>query len=433
MQFTGAESRTLKEAAEDLKSALSGFPEVSALEDNLAYDKAELILDLTPQGAALGFDIDTLARELRARLNGTEAATYPDGTRSAAIRVELPESELTADFTDRMQMRTPAGKWVPLSDIVTVRSTTGFSTIRREDGLRLVAVTGDIAEDDAARANEIQRQLQEVILPRIAEERGVDWTLSGAAQQEKDFMSDAMLGLALCLIGIYIVLAWIFASWTRPIVVMSVIPFGLIGAFWGHWHWEIPLSMFSVVGLIGMTGIIINDAIVLISTVDEYAERRGLAPAIVDAVADRLRPVMLTTLTTVLGLAPLLYEKSSSAQFLKPTVVTLVYGLGFGMVIVLIVVPAALAVGQDFGRDIRALRRGLGGRHGAARGLRLALGGATTALALAFAATLGRAIVAGQGVALALGLFVLLAVAITLVAGMVGVRLSRGAAAQPAE
>lgn len=422
VQFTGAESRVLKDAAEDLKTALAAYPEVSALEDNLAYDKEELILDLTPRGAALGFDIDTLGRELRARLNGTEAASYPDGVRSATIRVEMPEGERGADFTERMQMRTPGGQWVPLGDIVTLRSAIGFSTIRREDGERMVSVTGNISEDNPERANLIEREMTEVILPRIAEERGIGWTLGGAKQQEKDFMGEAMLGLVLCLSGIYICLAWIFASWTRPLVVMSVIPFGLIGAIWGHWHWGIAMSMFSVVGLIGMTGIIINDAIVLISTVDEYAARRGLVPAIVDAVADRLRAVLLTTLTTVLGLGPLMYEQSSSALFLKPTIVTLVYGLGFGMVLVLVVVPAALAVGQDFGRDIRALRRALRSPHRAARGLRQVLGGALAVLALGFALTLGRAIWAGQGIGPALGVFAALAALVTLATGFAAPR-----------
>ncbi|MFD2172700.1 efflux RND transporter permease subunit [Rhodobacter lacus] len=433
VKFADAESRVLKDAAEDLKLALAAFPEVSALEDNLAYDKEELILDLTPQGAALGFDIDMLARELRARLNGIEAATFPDGTREAAIRVEMPEEELTADFLERMQMRTPAGAWVPLSDIVSARTSIGFSTIRREDGVRSVEVTGNISEDNAERANEIERQMTQVILPRIAEEYGVSWSLGGAAEREREFMGDAMLGLTLVLIGIYICLAWIFSSWTRPLVVMSVIPFGLIGAFWGHWHWGVPLSMFSIVGLIGMTGIIINDAIVLISTIDEYATRRGLRPAIVDAVADRLRPVMLTTLTTVLGLGPLLYERSSSALFLKPTVITLVYGLGFGMVIVLIVVPAALAVGEDFGRALRALRRGLRAGHGAGRRLRTVLGAATAIVALAFAATLGRALWAGTGTMSALGLFVGIALVVTLAAGALAPRLLRGAGRAAAE
>jgi multidrug efflux pump subunit AcrB len=122
----------------------------------------------------------------------------------------------------------------------------------------------------------------------------------------------------LCLLGIYLVLAWIFASWTRPMVVMAIIPFGLVGTIYGHLRWDVPLSMFTVVGLIGMTGIIINDSIVLVTTIDEKAETRGLIPAIIDGVCDRLRPVLLTTLTTVLGLAPLLYEGSQTRSSSNP-------------------------------------------------------------------------------------------------------------------
>ncbi|WP_406871097.1 efflux RND transporter permease subunit [Thioclava sp. 'Guangxiensis'] len=359
VQFTGAETRVLKQAAEELKTALSAYPEVSALEDNLAYDKEDLILDLTPQGQALGFDTETLGQELRARLNGTEAASYPDGVRSATIRVELPEAEKTADFIDRMQLQSPGGQWVPLSDIVTVRREAGFSTIRRDDGLRQIEVTGDISEDDPERANAIMTEMQDRILPDIAQRLGVGWLQTGQAADERAFMNDAKLGLILCLLGIYVVLAWILASWARPLVVMAVIPFGLVGAVWGHYLWDTPMSMFAVVGGLGMVGIIINDAIVLISTVDDYARHRGLRPAIVEAVADRLRPVLLTTLTTVLGLAPLLYEGSAEAQFLKSTVITLVYGLGFGMVIVLLLVPAVLAVQADILRILASTRRGL--------------------------------------------------------------------------
>lgn len=142
-------------------------------------------------------------------------------------------------------------------------------------------------------------------------------------------------------------------------VVMAIIPFGMIGTIYGHAAWDVPLSMFTVVGLLGMTGIIINDSIVLVKTIDEYAETRGLIPAIIDGVSDRLRPVMLTTLTTVLGLAPLLYEGSSQAEFLKPTVITLVYGLGFGMVLVLFIVPSLMAMQGDVGVQVRSAKRGL--------------------------------------------------------------------------
>ncbi len=359
VQFFGADTDTLKGASEDLQEALRQYPEVSAVQDNLAYDKEELILDLTPQGQALGFTIDELGRVLRARLGGIEAATYPDGPRSAAIRVELPEGELTADFLDRTQMRTPDGLYVPLGDIVSVERRTGFSTVRRENGIRLISVTGDISEDDPAQATAIQEALQNDILPRIASERQVEFRLAGLSEQEDEFLSDALTGLVLCLTGIYFVLAWVFGSWTRPAVVMAIIPFGLVGTIYGHHVWDVPLSMFTVVGLLGMTGIIINDSIVLVTTIDEYAETRGLIPSIIDGAADRLRPVMLTTLTTVLGMTPLLYEQSQQAQFLKPTVITLVYGLGFGMVLVLLVVPALIASQHDIARQIAAMRRGL--------------------------------------------------------------------------
>lgn len=376
----GASATELKAAAEALKTRLAAFPEASALEDSLAYDKEELILNLTPMGQALGLSVDSLGRTLRDRLNGIEAATYPEGPRSAAIRIELPTSELTADFLERTLIRTGPGSYVPLADVVTVERVAGFSTIRRENGLRIVTVSGDLAEDNPARAAEIQAEIKDTILPKIAEDFGVLTRQGGLVEQEREFLGDAMTAMILCLTGIYICLAWIFASWTRPMVVMSVIPFGLIGAIWGHYVWDVPLSMFSIVGLIGMSGIIINDSIVLVSTIDEYAEKRGLFPAIVDGVADRFRPVLLTTLTTVLGLAPLLYETSSQAAFLKPTVITLVYGLAFGMVLVLILVPALVAAQADVGRMFRSLRRA------SEKGPRLPLVLAAIAMAALFAA-----------------------------------------------
>jgi len=395
VELFGANSDTLKAAAEALITQLSQFPEVSALEDSLAYDKDELVLELTPQGQALGIRIDGLGRVLRDRLNGIEAATYPDGTRSAAIRVELPKDELTADFLERTKVRSEAGNYVNLVDIVSVTTRSGFSTVRRENGLRLVNVTGDISEDDPARATEIMTALEETILPKIEEDFGVAWRLSGLAEQESAFLNDALVGFVLCLLGIFLTLAWIFSSWTRPIVVMIIIPFGLVGAIYGHVAWDVSLSMFSIIGLIGMTGIIINDSIVLVTTVDEYAQERGLIPAIVEGAADRLRPVLLTTLTTVLGLSPLLFEKSQDAQFLKPTVVTLVYGLGFGMVLVLLVVPAVLAMQQDIGRQFSAMGRGLQIARRTGRVGVLSWVGVVGTVAW-FALTLGSAILSGQ-------------------------------------
>jgi multidrug efflux pump subunit AcrB len=357
VDLIGAEAETLKAAAEAIKTRLAQFPEVSGLEDTLAYDKDELVLTLTPQGQALGFSIDGIGASLRDMLGGIEAASFPDGPRSATIQVELPRAELTADFLDRTLMRASAGVYVPLSDIVTVTRKSGFSAILRENGARVVTVTGDLAEADPARAAAVQTELRQVILPAVTAEFGVEQRLSGLAAQEQEFLGDAGLGLGLALVGIFICLAWVFQSWTQPLVVMAVIPFGLIGAIWGHAQWDMPLTMFSIVGIIGMTGIIVNDSIVLIDTVNEYRPNRPLRRAIVESICDRLRPVFLTTVTTLVGMFPLLYQQSAQALFLKPTVISLVYGLGFGMVLVLMFIPALLAVQNDIARPLKSFWR----------------------------------------------------------------------------
>ena len=441
VQFFGADANTLKAASEALKEAVVQYPEVSGVEDDLAYDKGEFVLDLSAQGQSLGFTIDGVGRELRHRLSGLEAATYPDGARSATIRVELPDDEVTADFIYRTQMRAPNGQYVALSDVVSVREQAGFSTIRRENGLRTVSVTGDISEDDAARAAEIVQALQDTILPDIASQYQVEWRLSGLSEQEGDFLNDALTGFILCLVGIYLVLAWVFASWTRPAVVMAIIPFGLVGTIYGHAAWDVPLSMFSVVGLLGMTGIIINDSIVLITTIDDYAEERGLIPSIVDGAVDRLRPVLLTTLTTVLGLAPLLYETSQQAQFLKPTVITLVYGLGFGMILVLLIVPSLIAMQADFSKQIRSLRRALRAKD--ARAVQLPVGIGAALIGLWFALSLGWFAVVGQFAPLigwlaaastalgALGVFLAGVAVIVALVALTGVTLLARAQSQP--
>jgi len=278
IQLYGAETLHLKAAAAALTRDLAQYPEVSGLTDTMPWDKREVTLELTPRAQVLGFAIDDIGRVLRDRLNGIEALSVADGPRSATIRVDLPDSEQTADFLDRTLLRAPSGQYLPLGDLVRIDSRDGFASIRRENGLRTLTVTGDLSDDDPARAAEIMAQLETTILPGLEASHQVRWQLSGLAEQERDFLTDAAVGFTLCLLGIFFTLAWIFASWTRPLAIMAVIPFGLIGAVWGHYVWGVPLSMFSVVGLIGMTGIIINDSIVLITTIDDYARDRDLRP-----------------------------------------------------------------------------------------------------------------------------------------------------------
>ncbi|MBG6164834.1 multidrug efflux pump subunit AcrB [Labrenzia sp. EL_195] len=357
VRLYGTSTENLKAAAESLKQALAPLDGVSALEDTLAYDKPELSLTLTPKGEALGFTTDDVARILRNRLEGIEVAEFPVGRRTAKVKVLMPDEETDASFLYTTRIRTDAGTHVSLSEIVQVDSSYGFASVRRSDGLRTLSVSGDVSEDDPEAASRVTNLLENELLPQLAAEFDVESEMSGLAEQEKSFLSDAMIGFALCLAGIYLTLCWIFESWTRPLMIMVIIPFGSIGMLWGHYIHGVPLSMFSVVGFIGMSGIIINDSIVLVTTIDEYARNHSFRQALVNGVCDRLRAVVLTTATTVFGLAPLLFETSRQAQFLKPTVITLSYGLGVGLFLVILLVPALLALQRDFGQSVSSGRR----------------------------------------------------------------------------
>lgn len=357
VRLYGTSTENLKAAAESLKQALAPLDGVSALEDTLAYDKPELSLTLTPKGEALGFTTDDVARILRNRLEGIEVAEFPVGRRTAKVKVLMPDEETDASFLYTTRIRTDAGTHVSLSEIVQVDSSYGFASVRRSDGLRTLSVSGDVSEDDPEAASRVTSLLENELLPQLAAEFDVESEMSGLAEQEKSFLSDAMIGFALCLAGIYLTLCWIFESWTRPLMIMVIIPFGSIGMLWGHYIHGVPLSMFSVVGFIGMSGIIINDSIVLVTTIDEYARNHSFRQALVNGVCDRLRAVVLTTATTVFGLAPLLFETSRQAQFLKPTVITLSYGLGVGLFLVILLVPALLALQRDFGQSVSSGRR----------------------------------------------------------------------------
>ncbi|MGI9379702.1 MAG: efflux RND transporter permease subunit [Methyloligellaceae bacterium] len=357
VRLFGADTETLKTAAIALDNRLSQFAAVSSVEDDLTYDKPELIVKLTSRGEALGFSTETVARYLRQRLDGIEATSFARNEHEVKVKVRLPEEKLDASYIFNARLPLPEGNgFVPLSSIAEIEEQQSFSIIRRENGEPVVSVTGDLGEDPAA-GEEVIRRLNNELLPEVAATYGISYSLGGLAEQEKEFLSDVTLGAFACLIGIYLTLTWVFGSWIRPFTIMLVIPFGLIGAIWGHYIHGVPLTMFSVVGLIGMAGIIINDSIVLVTTIDERKLQKDMFSAIIEGTCNRLRAVILTSLTTVGGLTPLLFEQSRQAAFLKPTVVTLVYGLGFGLVLVILITPSMIAIQQDLTLRAKSLRR----------------------------------------------------------------------------
>ncbi|MBT9384973.1 efflux RND transporter permease subunit [Pseudooceanicola sp. CBS1P-1] len=356
--FAGDDLEKLKAASLALQEQLAGIPEVSGVQDDMSRGTIDHALSLNAYGRALGFQVGALATELSARLSGLTALTYLDGSREAEIDVELPEGAISAGYLDEIRLQSQVtGEWVRLGEIVDVAPRPALGSLRRENGRNLLHVTGDLDDSDAARAEAVRDRLNSGILPGIAQTYGVDYALGGQAEQERAFLSDAMKGYLICLIGIYMTLALVLGRWGQPLVILAVVPFGLIGVVWGHALWNMPLSIFSVVGMIGMSGIIVNDSIVLVSAIDEKLPSRATIPAVIEATSQRLRPVLLTTLTTVLGLAPLLTERSSQAEFLKPMVVTLCYGLGLGFVLVLLVVPSVVVIKHDLSLALRSTRR----------------------------------------------------------------------------
>ncbi|WP_018632312.1 efflux RND transporter permease subunit [Neomegalonema perideroedes] len=368
VRLSGANAEVLKAAAEDLKLRLGQVSGVSALEDTLSYDKVEYVVALNAQGRAAGFTEATLAAEMRRKLTGIEAAEFVRDGRTVKVVVEPPDAEIRADYLTNVRLRSPSGTYMALSEIADLTTRQGFASVRREGGLRVATVTGDLAEDPALQ-NEARRILAEEILPEVTARHGVSSEQGGALANERQFLGDAVNGFVMAMVGIYLTLAWILGSWTRPVIIMSVIPLGMIGVIWGHHLHNEALSMYSIIGVIGVAGIIVNDSIVLVTTVDEYSPKRGLLPSIVQGACDRLRAVFLTTITTVLGTAPLLLETSVQAQFLKPTVISLVYGLGLGSTLVLVVVPAVLAIQQDLSLSLKASGRMLWGGARKRKGL----------------------------------------------------------------
>jgi multidrug efflux pump subunit AcrB len=361
VRLTGGSADDLKSAALALRRLLGRYAGVGEIRDNLPYGRPELILDLTPRGRALGFTTDAVARQVRDAFEGAIADRFPRGDDEVTVRVLLAEAGRTAAGLRDLPLQSPAGATVPLEDVVDIREDVGFSIIRREDGVREVAVTAEV-DEAVANANAVLQALPEDGLAAIAAEHGVDWRFSGRAEEQGETFADMQLGAMLGLTAIYVILAWVFASYFRPLVVMSIIPFGLIGAVLGHLLLGYDLTILSMVALLGLSGILVNDSIILVASIDRHlADGEDTRRAIVDGTCERLRAVILTSLTTIGGLTPLLFETDLQAQFLIPMAITLVFGLMVTTFLVLLVVPSLLAIQEDAKSGARWLRRKLAG------------------------------------------------------------------------
>lgn len=358
IRLTGESADNLKRAADEVAQALSTLPGVLDVEDDMPWGREQLIYQVSPYGEALGLTTVDLGRQLRAAFDGRIAQIYQDGRDEIEVRVQLPRDQRERYSTlEQMTVRIPDGRFVPLTQVMNLDHRQGFQALRHADGKLAVEVTSAL-NTRVATTDQVLESLQAGALPDIASRYGVRYSFEGRSADQRETMDDMKTGLMIGLALMYVVLAWVFASWSLPLIVMAIIPFALVGALLGHWLMGLQLTILSLFGLFGLSGIVVNNAIILVSFYNQQRQKGlGITDALNEAAVQRVRAVLLTSLTTIGGLLPLLFETSLQAQFLIPMATSIAFGLGLSTFLVLLVIPALLSWLEQF-REWRAQRHG---------------------------------------------------------------------------
>ena len=356
VRLQNAPIEVLKRASEALKQALASVPGVSAISDDLPYGKQEYVFELTPRGQALGFTGASVGSQVRNAFEGAIGIRFARGEEEITVRIMRAQEHPGKQDLEQLYLISPSGTRVPLQEVVSTSERRTFSIVQRKDGVRTVAVTGDI-DPEVNTVQDTIALLEKDVMPDLVRKYGIDYTYKGRADETQSSFRDLKQGAMIALCLIYITLAWVFGSYWKPFAVMLIIPFGFVGAVFGHYVMGYSLTIISMIGLLGLSGILVNDSIVLVSRIKERLETgEHLDAAVIGGAQDRFRAVLLTSLTTIGGLLPLLFETSRQAQFLIPMAVTLVFGLAAATILVLVLVPALVGIGGDIGRLARQLR-----------------------------------------------------------------------------
>ncbi|MDE2691551.1 MAG: efflux RND transporter permease subunit [Acidobacteriota bacterium] len=302
----------------------------------------EIRIELRPEARTLDLTLAGLARQVRAAFFGDEALRLQRGPEDVRVYVRLPKEERnTATDVERYMVRTPAGVTVPLSQVATVNLGVAPASIRRKNGQRTVTVTADV-DTSATTGAEVTAALTNAILPELAEANpGLTYSFAGEQQQQVESTDTLGRGFLLALLVIYALLAIPLGSYTKPLIIMAVIPFGIIGAILGHLIIGIGLSIVSMMGILGLNGVVVNDSLVMVDFINKKL-RDGVPvrEAIIEGAKARFRPIFLTSATTFLAFTPLLLERSIQAQFLIPFAASIGFGIVFATGILMLVVPA---------------------------------------------------------------------------------------------
>ncbi len=343
LAIVGEREGEILRAAEDLKRVLGTFEGVYDIADDADSGQPELRLTLLPGASELGFTTEQVARQVRGAVVGLEAYTFAGDREDVDVRVRFPEAQRRSlAAIESMQVFTPGGIAVPMREVVRVEEARGYATIRRLDGKRVITVTASV---DTATAN--VEQVTAAAAPVLAGFRethpGVRIVERGRQKQMAESFSTLPTGMLVAMVLIYVTLAWIFVSFTQPFVIMATIPFAAIGMIWGHLVMGYSLTFLSLIGFVALAGVVVNDSIVFMEFFN--ARRRsgmGVREAAIETGIHRVRPVLLTTMTTVAGIGPLMLERSFQAKILIPMAITICFGLMAATVLVLLALPCLL-------------------------------------------------------------------------------------------
>lgn len=340
VQLTATSLTTLQEVADHVKARLATYPTVFDIADSMSDGKEELQIELTEQGLALGLNRVDVSQQVRNSFFGAQAQRIQRGRDDVRVMVRLPieERRSVADLKDIL-INLPDGGTVPLSHVAKLVPGQSPSSINRIDRYRTLNVTADI-EKQNTNMTVLQADLKIYLDELVQQYPGVSHSLEGEAKEQRESFGSLAWALVFVFFIIYGLLAIPFKSYLQPLIVMSVIPFGMIGAVIGHWIMGMELTIMSLLGMLALIGVVVNDSLVLVDFINKKRSEGGdLLEVVKMAGASRFRPVMLTSLTTFIGLMPLLFEKATQAQFLIPMAVSLGFGIIFATFITLLLVP----------------------------------------------------------------------------------------------
>ena len=371
-QLVGRSLEQLQGAASELESRIREYNGTFDIRNSYEGGLRELKLNIRPEAEILGLSQQDLARQVRAAFFGEEVQRIQRGQDDVRVMVRYPREQRESEgYLEAMRIRTPAGDEIPFSSVADIEIGSSPSSIRRYDRERSISVTGRV-DKEIAEPGRIASELRQVVLPEILSGYpDVRYRLGGATRSQQEVASELIWGTVLAIFLIYALLAIPLKSYVQPLLIMSVIPFGMVGAIFGHWLLGIPISMLSLFGIIALAGVVVNDSLILVDFVNRHLRAgQSRMEAAINATRSRFRAIILTSMTTFLGLAPIIFfETSLQAQLVVPMATSLAFGILFATAITLALIPILYLIVDDVVKLIQRLAgvdrdRGVAGESG---------------------------------------------------------------------